>query len=94
MVTIELIQYDNVPEDGVLDEGAFIPVGGVTSISPPDGGCGVDGCPCVRGHYLMTLFPRDDDGIVRGYIIEANDREELESLGPEEIAELAGRKMN
>ncbi|OYD76143.1 UNVERIFIED_ORG: hypothetical protein BDU10_1214 [Burkholderia sp. CF145] len=93
MLNIELIRFNDVPEDGVLDDGAFVPVSGVTSTSPPDGGCGMDGCPCVRGHFFLKLFPRDDDGIVHGFIIEADDKDELESLSPGEIADLVRRKM-
>lgn len=92
-MNIELIQYDNVREDGVLEGGAVVPVSGLTSISPPDGGCGIDGCPCVRGHFFMKLFPRDGDGTVRGFFVEAADREELESLGPDALAGLAVQKM-
>ena len=90
---VEIIQFNDIPEDGLIDVGEFVPVAGMTSMSPPDGGCGVVGCPCVRGHYLMKLFPRDGDGIVRGFIVEFPDRKTLESTGPEEIAVLVSRAM-
>jgi hypothetical protein len=93
MLNTEWIQFDNVPEDGVLGEDAVVPVSGVTVVSQADGGCGIAGCACVRGHYFMKLFPRDDDGTVRGFIVEATDLEELQSLGPDEMADLVRRKM-
>jgi hypothetical protein len=93
MLNIELIQFDNVPKDGILDKGAYVPVGGVRWTSAGDSGCGTDGFPRVQGHYLMKLYPRDDDGMVRGFIVEAATREELESLCEEEIAGLVRRKL-
>ncbi|OUL83264.1 hypothetical protein CA603_26330 [Paraburkholderia hospita] len=57
MPRVEIIQYDDVPKDGLIDEGALVPVKGMIATSTPDGGCGLAGCPCVRGHFVMRLFP-------------------------------------
>jgi hypothetical protein len=91
---IETIQYDDVPEDGQIGEAALVPVDGSVSTSPPDGGCGIAGCPCLRGHYFMRLYPRDNHGTVFGYIAEFESREELEATSEEQIVALARRAMN
>jgi hypothetical protein len=91
---VETIQYHNVPEDSVMDRSAHIPVDGMVLLSPPDGGCGLPNCPCFCGHYFMRLFPRDDHGIVFGYIAEFESRAELEGTDEEHIAAAARRAMN
>jgi len=37
-IRVEIIQYDDVPADGVIDEAALVPIDGSTIVSPPDGG--------------------------------------------------------
>lgn len=91
---VETIQYDDVPEDGVINEGALIPVDGKTWLSPPDGGCGIPECPCFRGHFFLRLFPRDTDGTVFGYIVEFDTRAELEETGEDQIVLAARQVMN
>jgi len=90
----EIIQYDNVPADGVIGEGAFVPVDGSTVISAPDGGCGMPRCGCFRGYFIQRLFPRDEAGTVFGYIVEFDSREELESTSAEQIAWVAQKAMH
>ncbi|SDJ48913.1 hypothetical protein SAMN04487926_1554 [Paraburkholderia steynii] len=94
MPIVEIIQFDGVPEDGVIDEGAQVPVKGMIATSPPDGGCGVAGCPCVRGHFVMRIYPRDEHGCVLGYVVEFESRQELESTSPEALSMLVSRAMN
>jgi hypothetical protein len=93
-IHIELIIYEEVPADGVIAEGAFVPVGGSTVISPPDGGCGMPQCSCFRGHFVQRLFPRDAAGTVFGYIVVLDSRENLESMNNEQIAQLAQKAMH
>ncbi|WP_109482522.1 hypothetical protein [Paraburkholderia sp. C35] len=93
MARVEIIQFDNVPEDGLLDEHAFVPVDGLTQMSPPHCGCNPAGCTCPKGHYFTKLFPRDNDGTVRGYAVEFDSQEELEATGPEQIAKLVRQAM-
>jgi hypothetical protein len=90
----EVIQYDNVSAEGNIGDGAFVPVDGNTVISAPDGGCGEPKCSCFTGHFVQRLFPRDDTSTVFGYIVEFDSREELESMGLEQIARLAQRAMH
>ncbi|MFK4448973.1 hypothetical protein ABH944_009024 [Caballeronia udeis] len=87
----ETIQYDNVPEDGQIDAGAVVPVDGKSWLSPPDGGCGIPPCPCFCGHFFMRLFPRDDQGVVFGYIAEFDTREELEDISGRWLASTSRR---
>jgi len=94
MPQVEIIQYDEIPEDGLIDEGALIPVKGMIEMSTPDGGCGLAGCPCIRGHFVMRLFPRDEQGFVRGYVVEFESRQELESTSSEELSILVSGAMN
>lgn len=82
MSRVELIRFDLVPENGVLGEGAQVPVDGLILMSPPDGGCGITGCKCVRGHFVARLFERDSQGCVWGYVVEFDSRQELESTSP------------
>ena len=89
-----IIQYDNVPSNGVIDEGAFVPVDGSTVISAPDGGCGTPRCRCFTGHFIQRLFPRDAAGTVFGYIVEFDSREELESTSAEQVARVAQKAMH
>ncbi len=93
-IRVGIIQYDNVPADGEIGEGAFVPVDGNTVISPPDGGCGMPRCACFRGHFIQRLFPRDAAGTVFGYIVEFDSREDLESTNDEQIAQLAQKAMH
>jgi hypothetical protein len=92
-IRVGIIQYDDVPADGVIDEGALVPVDGSTIISPPDGGCGMPRCDCFRGYFVQRLFPRDAAGTVFGYIVEFDSWEELESADEEQIARLAQKAM-
>ncbi|EIM94449.1 hypothetical protein WQE_44188 [Paraburkholderia hospita] len=94
MPQVEVIQFDDVPEDGLIDEGALVPVNGMLAMSPPDGGCGMAGCGCFRGHFITRLFRRDDEGCVRGYVVEFESRQELETTSPEELSVLVSRAMN
>ncbi len=94
MPRVEIIQYDGVPVDGLIDESAQVPVNGMIATSPPDGGCGLVGCPCVRGHFITRLFPRDEEGCVWGYVVEFENRQELESTSPEALSMLVSRVMN
>jgi hypothetical protein len=91
---VEIIQHDNVPADGNLGDGSHLPVDGSTVISPPDGSCGVPGCACFRGHFLLRLFARDEARTVFGYVVEFETRHELESMSEEMIARLAQNAMN
>jgi hypothetical protein len=93
MPRVEIIQYDDVPKDGLIGECALVPVEGMVAMSTPDGGCGLVGCSCVRGHFVMRLLPRDDQGCVRGYVVEFESRRELESTSPEELSILVSRAM-
>lgn len=93
-IRAELIQHDNVPVDGNIEEGAFIPVDGHTVRSEPDGGCGDPHCNCNRGHFFHRLFPRDDAGTVFGYTVMFDTRDELESTSENEIARLAQNAMH
>jgi hypothetical protein len=93
-IHVEIIQYDQVPADGIVGEGAFVPVDGGTVISPPDGGCGTPRCACFRGHFIRRLFPRDASGTVFGYIVEFDSREELESANEGQIARAAQNAMH
>lgn len=94
MPQVEIIWYEDVPKDGRIDESVLVPVDGMIATSTPDGGCGLVGCPCVRGHFVIRLFPRDDLGCVRGYVVEFESRQELESTSPEELSILVSRAMN
>lgn len=91
---VETIQYDDVPHDGKIGEGALIPVDGKTWLSPPDGGCGITGCPCFCGHFFLRLFPRDSEGTVFGYIVEFETRVELEGTSEHQIVLAAHQAMN
>jgi hypothetical protein len=91
---VETIQYDNVPEDGVMGEIQHIPVDGKIWLSPPDGGCGLPDCPCFLGHFFMRLFPRDAHGVVYGYIAEFGSRSELEGTSEDQITAAAHQVMN
>ena len=91
---IETIQYDNVQEDGQIDGGSIVPVDGKTSLSPPDGRCGIPRCRCFCGHFFVRLFPRDNQGTVFGYIAEFDTREELEETSQEQMVRLATQAMN
>jgi hypothetical protein len=93
-IRAQAIQYDNVPADGMIDEGAFVPVDGSTVISPPDGGCGTPRCGYFGGHFVQRLFPREEAGTVYGYIVEFDSREELESTSAEKIARAARKAMH
>jgi hypothetical protein len=93
-IRVEIIQYDDVPADGVIDEGALVPIDGSTIISPPDGGCGMPRCGCFRGHFVQRLFPRDAVGTVFGYIVEFDSREDLEKANAEQIAHLVQQAMH
>jgi hypothetical protein len=93
VIRVEIIEYDNVPADGVIGDGAFVPVAGSTVISPPDGGCGTPRCGCVRGHFVQRLFPRDAAGTVFGHLVEFDSRDELESNAGE-IATVAQNAMH
>jgi len=92
-IRVGIIQYDDVPADGVIDDGALVPVDGSAIISPPDGGCGMPRCACFRGHFVQRLFPRDAAGTVFGYIVEFDSREDLESAN-DQIAQLAQKAMH
>jgi hypothetical protein len=93
-VRVGIIQYDDVPDDGVIGEGAFVPVDGSTIISPPDGGFGMTGCTCFTRHFVQRLFPRDASGTVFGYIVEFGSREDLEKANFEQVALLAQKAMH
>ncbi len=93
-IRVGIIQYDDVPDDGVIDEGALVPVDGRTIISRPDGACGIPRCRCFTGHFVQRLFPRDATGTVFGYIVEFNSREDLEKANVEQIAQLAQKAMH
>jgi hypothetical protein len=88
-IRVGIIRYEDVPADGVIDEGALVPVDGSTIISSPDGGCGMPRCTCFTGHFVQRLFPRDAAGTVFGYIVEFDSREELESTSAELLAQKA-----
>ena len=93
-IRVEIIQYDDVPADGVIDEAALVPIDGSTIVSPPDGGCGMPRCGCFRGHFVQRLFPRDAVGTVFGYIVEFDSREDLEKANAEQIAHLVQQAMH
>ncbi len=87
--------YDNVPEDGDIGHGAIIPVDGFEHLSAPEGGtCGDSRCACAGTHTFTRLFPRDAEGVVFGYVVEFESREELEGASIEEIESIARHALH
>ncbi|MFP3637530.1 hypothetical protein [Paraburkholderia sp. SIMBA_054] len=93
-VRAELIQFDDVPENGVLDDGEQVPVDGRTFQSAPDGGCGTPDCPCTKALIYQRIFPRDDRGVVFGYTVEFDSPEEMAGLTEQDFARLAQQAMH
>ncbi|MBN3760907.1 hypothetical protein [Burkholderia sp. Ac-20365] len=91
----QIIQYDNVPEDGVLDQRSSLPVDGQILRGTAGDGCGAPGCQCTaQDNFFQRLLPRDDAGVVFGYILTFDTPEEMESLTEDDFARLAQRAMH
>ena len=65
---IEKWKYDNVRDNGdcIDDDGNIIGnvhVNKIISMSPDSGGCGLKGCHCSDGHWLMIGFGLHDNQV-------------------------------
>lgn len=69
--------------EGVLFDGTFkdkegvINVNGGIIFSELNGGCGLEGCHCSDGHWLVITKPRTNHGIVDGITVAFEDMEEM-----------------
>jgi len=85
------IVYYDVPVDGDIGGGHTVPVDGLVSVTGAlEGGCGDPACEHCQGtHSYTRLFPRDEQGVVFGYVVEFGTREELEATPVAEIERIA-----
>ena len=78
--------HNRVKPDGVvLDENGFHcgAVGVVPSISmsSDDGGCGLEGCHCSDGHWLVIGFGRNEkDETVSGVTVYFDNYDEMQTF--------------
>lgn len=86
--------HHGVAPDGSVSSGGALEVNGRVIESDVNGGCGSEDCTCSPGHWIATVLPRTDDGIVFGYTAYFDNREELEAADPAEIEREARKLLN
>lgn len=55
---IEKIKHTVNPDGTFKDKDGSVETSGKISMSAEKGGCGVPGCSCSPGHWIMTCSPR------------------------------------
>jgi hypothetical protein len=74
-------RHENVLSDGTFSNksGAVVTTASVTmSYNNESGGCGLSGCNCSPGHWLSIVKARTDDGIVEGFTIHFDNKNEMD----------------
>ena len=75
---IKKFKHEGVNEDGTCESGGAVQTkGGMDLIK---GNCGLKGCDCSDGYFLIITKPLKE-GIVEGCSIEFENLEELETCG-------------
>lgn len=86
--------HTGVSPDGLVPSGGAVEVNGRVIESDIKGGCGSKGCPCSPGHWIATVLPRTEDGVVFGYTAYFDSRQELEAADRGEIEREARKLLN
>lgn len=82
---IESFKHENVLPNGTFsDKSGAVETNGKILMSPPDGGCTIEGCGCSKGHWLTIVKPRTEDGVVEGMTVFFDNFAEMQkSLNPQ-----------
>jgi hypothetical protein len=74
-------RHENVLPDGTFsDKRGAVHTTPVTTMSydSPRGGCGLPHCGCSPGHWISINKGRTDDGVVEGYNIKFDNKDEMD----------------
>lgn len=75
---IEEYFYSNVNPDGTFDnEPGAVNIEATITLSSPHGGCGMKGCNCSPGHWIMISKGRNSKGEVKGKTLYFKNRKDL-----------------
>jgi len=86
--------HTGVLPDGRVPTGGSVETKGRVAQSVPEGGCGNEGCQCSPGHWISKVHPRTEDGVVFGYKVHFDTRQELEAADMEQIEQEARKLLN
>lgn len=86
--------HTGVLPDGRVPTGGAVEVNGRVIQSDIKGGCGSKGCSCSPGHWISVVHPRTDDGVVFGYTVYFDSRQELEAADLAELEQEARKLLN
>ena len=77
---IKKFRHANVLADGRIIGGGSVETKGSIRMSSENGGCGLSGCHCSDGHWIMIASPRTDDGVVEGMTVKFDNYDEFKTF--------------
>lgn len=77
-ILITTFKHTGVLKDGTFkDEPGAVNINAGNSISAPKGGCGMDGCNCSPGHWLVIGNGLSAKGVISGKTLYFVSRKDL-----------------
>jgi len=70
-------EHIGVDENGCIAGGGAVETRKLIRIGIGQG-CGLEGCHCSDGYWLMICFGREDDGSVKGVTVYFDSKEHME----------------
>ena len=81
MITVTKFKHENVNKDGTFSDGKAGAVEVYPSVrmsQEDEGGCGLNGCHCSDGHWIMISTGRDSYGTVEGMTVHFESKEYMD----------------